>query len=165
MKKFRKPMKFYLTLFIFSSVLIFGYTIYRVVVDDAPISELYTTWFLPVFFISIYWSSDFLLDKIFNRKQKVDYEGKFLDTIGQRMRDANAFLIEDYRRLQINQKFQASLKIAYKIYIDGEDEVFTIEKLEKKFKKDTIEYKAMSFVVDYLKENADMNRKNEENKV
>ena len=107
MKKFRKPMKFYLTLFIFSSVLIFGYTIYRVVVDDAPISELYTTWFLPVFFISIYWSSDFLLDKIFNRKQKVDYEGKFLDTIGQRMRDANAFLIEDYRRLQINQKFQA----------------------------------------------------------
>ncbi|MGE4571642.1 MAG: hypothetical protein AB7E09_02745 [Candidatus Izemoplasmatales bacterium] len=165
MKKFRKPFKFYLTLFILSSVLIIAYSIFKMVRDDTPLSDLYSTWFIPLFFILIYWSSDWILDKIFNRKQKVDYESKFLDTIGQKMRDANAFLIEDYRRLQINQKFQASLKIAYKIYTDGEDDTFTIDKLEKKFKKDAIEYKAMQFVVDYLKENRDLNGKNKENKV
>jgi hypothetical protein len=48
--------------------------------------------------------------------------------------------------------------MAYKIHQDGEDEVFNIEKLEKKFKKDTMEYRAMSFVLAYLEENRDMNR-------
>jgi hypothetical protein len=158
MKKFRKPFKFYLSIFIFSSVLILGYSIYRIVRYDDPVSALYTTWFLPLFFILVYWGSDFLLDKIFNRKKKVDYQGKFLDTIGEKMRESNAFTIEDFRRLQLNDKFQQSLKMAYKIHQDGEDEVFNIEKLEKKFKKDTTEYRAMTFVLAYLEENRDMNR-------
>jgi len=158
MKKFRKPFKFYLSIFIFSSILILGYTIYRMVRYDDPISALYTTWFLPLFFIMIYWGSDFLLDKIFNRKKKVDYEGKFLDSIGEEMRKSNSFTIEDFRRLQLDQKFQQSLKIAYRIYMDGEDEVFNIKKLERKFRKDTTEDRAMRFVIAYLEENRDMNR-------
>lgn len=158
MKKFRKPFKFYLSIFVLSSVLIMFYTIYRIVRYDDPISALYTTWFLPVFFIGIYWASDLILDKLFNRKKKVDYEGKFLDAIGEKMRMSKAFTIEDFRRLQLNQKFQQSLSIAYKIYKDGEDEVFNIEKLDKKFKKDTIEDNAMRFVIAYLEENIELDR-------
>ena len=51
------------------------------------------------------------------------------------MREDNAFLIEEYRRLQINEKFQESLKIGYEIYINGESDQFYINKLERKFKK------------------------------
>ncbi|QWB99944.1 hypothetical protein KHQ88_07350 [Mycoplasmatota bacterium] len=165
MKKFRKPLRFYLTLFILSSLVIAAYTIYRIVADDIGISELYTLWFLPLFFIVIYYGSDFLLDKIFNRKKKVDYEGKFLNSIGEEMRKSNEFLIEDYRRLQINYKFQESLKMAYKIYIDGEDEVFNIEKLERKFNKGTVEYRAMSYVINYIKENDVIDGKKDKNTV
>ena len=165
MKKFRKPFKFYLTLFILSSIVIMVYTIYRIVADGIAISELYTLWFLPLFFILIYFGSDFLLDKIFNRKKKVDYQGKFLNSIGEKMRDSDDFLIEDYRRLQINYKFQESLKMAYKIYIDGEDEIFNIEKLERKFNKGTVEYLAMTYVINYIKENRVIDGKNDENTV
>jgi hypothetical protein len=165
MKKFRKPFKFYVILFILSSIVIGAYTIYRMFADDIGISELYTLWFLPLFFITIYYGSDFLLDKIFNRKKKVDYEGKFLNAVGEKMRKTNEFLIEDYRRLQINFKFQESLKMAYKIYIDGEDEIFNIKKLKRKFNNGTVENRAMEYVIDYIKENEVINGKKDENTV
>jgi len=165
MKKFVKPFKFYLSLFIFSSLLILGYSLYKIINDGTSVGELYTTWFLPIFFIGIYWGSDVLLEKVFNRKKKVDYEGKFLDAIGEKMRSDNAFLIEDYRRLQINMKFQAALKIAFKIHQDGEDEEFSLDKLKRKFKKDTVENKAMTYVIDYIKENKVNDSNQDENKV
>ena len=165
MKKFRKPFKFYLYLFILSVLVIGAYSVYRIVNDGLAIKELYSIWILPVLFILIYYGSDTLLDKIFNRKKKIDYEGKFLDEIGERMRSKNEFLIEDYRRLQINDKFQNSLKIAYKIYQDGEDQVFNIEKLSRKFNKDSLEYRAMKYVIQYLEENRDKDGKNKENKL
>ncbi len=165
MKKFKKPIKFYIYLFLLSVLVIGVYSIYRIVVDEIAINELYSIWILPVLFILIYYGSDTLLDKIFNRKKKIDYEGKFLDEIGERMRSKNEFLIEDYRRLQINDKFQASLRMAYKIHQDGEDEVFNIEKLERKFNKGSLEYRAMKYVIDYLEEKLDKDGKKQENKL
>jgi hypothetical protein len=165
MKKFKKTPKFYLGLLIFSSTLILIYSLFQIIRNDTPISELYTTWFLPVFFVGVYWGSDLLLDKIFNRKKRVDYEAKFLDAIGQRMRESNLFTIEDFRRLQINMKFQQSLDAAYKIYQNGEDDLFNIDKLEKKFNKESKEYLAMKFVIDYLEENKDKNGNHDKNKV
>jgi len=85
MKKYRKPLKFYLTLLGISSLLIFAYTLYRIIFDDIPVSDLYSMWFLPPFFVFIYYGSDWALDKIFNRKKKVDYEKKFLDAIIKNM--------------------------------------------------------------------------------
>ena len=165
MKKFKKTPKFYLGLLIFSSTLILIYSLYQIIRYDTPISELYTTWFLPVFFVGVYWGSDLLLDKIFNRKKRVDYEAKFLDEIGEQMRESNLFTIEDFRRLQINLKFQQSLDAAYKIYQNGETDLFNIDKLEKKFNKESKEYLAMKFVIDYLQENMDKNGNHDENKV
>lgn len=165
MKKFKKTPKFYLSLLIFSSTLILIYSLYQMIRNDTPINDLYTTWFLPVFFVGVYWGSDILLDKIFNRKKKVDYEAKFLDAIGEKMRQSDLFTIEDFRRLQINMKFQQSLDAAYKIYQNGESELFNIDKLEKKFKKESKEYLAMKFVIEYLEENMDKDGNQEENKV
>lgn len=152
MKKFKKPLKFYLIMFLILILAVGGYSIYKVLADNTPISELVSLWILPIIFIFVYYGSDSLLDKLFNKKKKIDYEAEFIEKIAGRMRDSNEFLVEDYRRLQINQKFQDSLKMAYQIFLDGESELFNIQKLERKFKKDSIEYRAMKYVIQYLEE-------------
>ena len=152
MKKFKKPLKFYLILFLILSVAVVGYSIYKIVYDSTPVEEVMSLWFLPLIFILIYYGSDSLMEKLFNKKKQVNYEEKFIEEIAKKMREDNAFLIEEYRRLQINEKFQESLKIGYEIYINGESDQFNINKLERKFKKGTIEHKAVQYVIDYIRE-------------
>ncbi|MDD4069125.1 MAG: hypothetical protein PHF05_01610 [Candidatus Izemoplasmatales bacterium] len=149
MKRFKKPLKFYVITFVILSLGIAGYSIYKILVDKTPIEEVSSLWALPIIFIVIYYGSDALLDKMFNKKKEVK-EDIFINEIVKRMQDANEFLVEDYRRLQNNQKFQESLKIAYKIFSEGESELYTIDKLSRKFKKDTIESKAIDYVIDYI---------------
>jgi len=161
MKKFKKPFKFYFALFAISMILILGYSFYLMIFKDSVFSQVYPMWFLPPFFVTIYYGSDVLLDVMFNRKKKNDYENKFLEVIGERMRESKVFTIEDFRRLQLNMKFQECLTMAYHIYSDGENEVFTIEKLKRKFKKNTLEERAMKFVVAYLEENVNKIGNNE----
>lgn len=165
MKKYRKPLKFYITLLIISSVFILLYTLYRLIIEDASISQVYSIWFLPPFFVLIYYASDFLLDTIFNRKKKINYESRFLDAIGERMRKDQIFTIEDFRRLQINQKFQRCLTISYKIFKDGETEAYNIEKLKRKFDKNTVEERALFYVIEYLEENMFKDGKKDQNKL
>lgn len=165
MKKYRKPLKFYLLLLGVSSIFILGYTLYMVIFNETPVSNMISTWFLPPLFIFIYFMSDLILDSIFRRKNKIDYEAKFLDAIGEKMRESNIFTIEDFRRLQINDKFQKTLTIAYKVYKDGENEVYNIEKLRRKFSKNSTEERAMEFVINYIEENIDKNGKKDQNKL
>jgi hypothetical protein len=152
MKKFKKPLKFYLILFLVLSLAVIGYSIYKIVYDSTRVDEVMSLWFLPLIFILIYYGSDSLMDKLFNKKKQVDYEANFIEEVAKRMREDNAFLIEEYRRLQLNDKFQESLKIGYEISKNGESELFNIKKLERKFKKGTIEFKAIQYVIDLLRE-------------
>ncbi|MGD9761117.1 MAG: hypothetical protein AB7U52_01615 [Candidatus Izemoplasmatales bacterium] len=152
MKKFKKPFKFYLLMFLILSLAVAGYSIYKIVKDATPVGELVSLWFLPLIFILIYYGSDSLMEKIFNKKKQVNYEEKFIEEIAKRMRESNEFLVEDYRRLQINDKFQESLKIGYQIYLNGESDLFNINKIERKFKKGTQEFKAIQYVIDYVRE-------------
>lgn len=156
MNRQKKPFKFYLIVFLLSALIIAAYSLYMILIKDTPVEEVYTLWFMPPFFVFFYWGSDAIILKITNRKKKVDYEAKFLETISEKMRDSEEFLVEDFRRLQINVKFQEDLKKAYLIYKNGEDEVFNIKKLENKYRKNTIEKRAMKFVVDYLKEKKEL---------
>jgi hypothetical protein len=139
-------------MFLFLSLAVAGYSIYRIVKDSTPVSELVSLWVLPLIFILIYYGSDSLLEKIFNKKKQINYEEKFIEEIAKRMRESNEFLVEDYRRLQINDKFQESLKIGYQIYLNGENDLFNINKIERKFKKGTLEFKAIQYVIDYVRE-------------
>ncbi len=43
---------------------------------------------------------------------KTNHEDRFLESVNVKMRESNQFLVEDFRRLQINPKFQESLKMA-----------------------------------------------------
>lgn len=152
MKQYKKPLKFYLLLFVFLSVIVLAYSIYMIVNKSAEITSLYQIWILPIFVTVMYYIGDSLLQKILGKKDKVNPELVFLEQIAEKMRLSDAFLIEEYRRLQLNQKFQQALHIAYLIYTDGENENYTIDKLSKKFKLETLEGKAMQFVIDFLSE-------------
>lgn len=153
MRTQKKPLKFYIIIFLFSVILVLGYSLYMIFFSDATISELYPLWFMPFIFTGFYYGSDALVDKIRGRKKKVNYEANFLNEISNIMRDSNEFIVEEYRRLQNSQSFQENLQKAYKIYMEGESETNTIERLERKYKKDSLEKRAMRYVIDYLKEN------------
>jgi hypothetical protein len=128
------------------------YTGYKYFAGTFAILDLWNFLVLPVVFTGVYWGGDALLQKIADRKKKVDYEGQFLNAIGQLMRESNAFLIEDFRHLQISTRFQDALKTAFFISQNGESDNFNLDRLEKKFEKRSLEYKAMQFVIPFVKE-------------
>lgn len=150
MRNKKKPFKYYVYIFILSSVIVLGYSIYMYYSDKAEIADLISLWFMPIIFTGIYYGGDVLMLKIANRKQKPNYEGDFLKAVSAKMRESNQFLIEDYRKLQTNQKFQDSLKIAFQIYQNGETEQWNVGKLEKRFRPQTIESKAMNIVIELI---------------
>ncbi|MCK5732325.1 MAG: hypothetical protein KAH13_04850 [Tenericutes bacterium] len=153
MRRTRKPFKFYFYIFIFSVVIVAAYSLYMIYSQGKTVSDVYSLWFMPPLFTVFYYGSDWLIDKVTNRKKKPNYKDKFLGDISEKMNGSKAFLVEEFRRLQHNIKFQEDLNRAYEIHSNGENEVFTIAKLEKKYRKDTLEFKAMKYVVEYLREN------------
>lgn len=153
MRRHRKPFKFYLYMFLFAITLVIIYTAYNIINDTVDVNELIVTWMLPFLFVGFYYGSDALLDKFTKKKSVVNYEVNFLDTIGESMRKSNEFLIEDYRKLRINDKFQKAVKDAYFIYENGENEVYNFSRIEKRFNKNTVEYRAIRYVFNYIKEN------------
>jgi len=123
------------------------------VFKEATVTELYPLWIMPFLFTGFYYGSDALMDKFMKRKKKINYESKFLEAISIKMREGNEFVIEEFRKLQNNKVFQDDLKKAYQIYQNGETDNFGIDRLEKKYRKDSLEKRAMKYVVEYLKEN------------
>ncbi|XFA98367.1 hypothetical protein ACAG96_05745 [Candidatus Izemoplasma sp. B36] len=158
MNRQKKPFKFYIIIFAFSMLMVAAYSLYAIYVQDREVADIYTIWFMPLIFTAFYYGSDVLIYRLTNRKKKENFEGKFLNDISKKMRDSNEFIVEEFRRLQNNVKFQEDLNRAYKIFKEGENEVLTIAKLERKYRKGTLEKRAMKYVTDYLIEN----KKNQE---
>jgi len=152
MRKRTKTFKYYLSIFLMSAVVVLAYSLYMILSGKAVASDLISFWFLPPVFVALYYGSDVLIDKINSKKRKTNPEKDFMNGVSQKMRDSKEFLIEDFRRLQENKKFQDALKVAYQISQDGEKETWTLEKLEKKFRQGTVEAKAMEMVLSYTKE-------------
>jgi len=151
-KRYKKPRKFYLLLLLITFVIIGGYTLYLHFSGNLEASDIWNLFALPVIFVGIYWAGDTLLQKISDKRFKTNYEDRFVELVNQKMRDSKKFLIEDFRKLQLNPKFQESLKMGYQIYQNGESEVFTIAKLEKKFDLKSVEGLAMTFVIQEIQE-------------
>ncbi|MDD3842622.1 MAG: hypothetical protein WC088_01380 [Candidatus Izemoplasmatales bacterium] len=152
MKQYKKSIKFYIMLFVTTFAILGAYTLYKLLSGTIETADYLNLGLLPFIFTLVYWGGDTILQKIANRKKKVDYEGRFLDAIGEKMRATDDFIIEDYRRLQNNVKFQDALKIAFYIYQNGENENINLDKLERKFDRRTIEHKAMTYAIIFVKE-------------
>jgi hypothetical protein len=152
MKKTKKPIKYYLLLLTLSFVVMGLSIIYKAFTSAVQTSDFVYLFIIPLLFTGVYWGVDTLAVKFSEKKAKKDYEGQFLEVVADRMRESKAFLIEDFRHLQNSQKFQETMRTAFLITQKGEDENRTIERLEKKFEKRTIEYKAMQYVIPVVKQ-------------
>jgi len=152
MKDQKKPFRYYLMIFVLSAVIVIVYSIYMVATDRAEIKDLYSLLFMPFFFTIIYYAGDVLIQKIANRKKKPNPEVDFMNIVGERMRASGSFLLEDFRKLQTNAKFQESLKIAFKLLQEGDSETWSLDKLEKRFRPQTLEARAMTFAISYIAE-------------
>ena len=152
MKQYKKPAKFYLMLFIITFGVVGAYTLCLFFTDALTAPDIWNLLVLPVIFTGIYWAGDSVMQKIKDKRYKTNYEDQFLELVNNKMRSSNQFLIEDFRRIQMNVKFQETLKMAYFIYQNGENDIFTLSKLEKKFDPKTTEARAMTFVINEVKE-------------
>jgi len=152
MQQGKKPLKFYLYMFLLSSMIVLAYSAYLILAGKNTIEELLPLWVLPAIFTLFYYGMDTVLNKLLKRKKKIDYEKLFLDAIAERMRNSKQFVIEDFRKLQKSERFQSQVKNAYEIYQNGEDEAHSLDRIVKKFREDTLEYRAIKYVVDFVKE-------------
>jgi hypothetical protein len=109
---------------------------------------------LPVLFTFLLFVFDQIFDRIWPTKEKKtdDEFNDFLNKTTTRVNEKLELSIEDFRRLRENEKFQRSLYQAYQIYLIGETEDINYTLLNKKFKKETIEYNALMIVIKEVKE-------------
>lgn len=152
MRQYKKPMKFYYTIFGLTSLIVLGYSLYLYFTVGATAKSLWILWILPFFFTMIYFGGDSLMQFIMVKKKKPDPEADFLTEVGKRMAESKTFLIEEYRRLQNNDKFQSVMKMAFEIYQSGETEIYTIDKLKRKFKPDSVEGRATVYAIQVVEE-------------
>jgi hypothetical protein len=169
MKAVKKSKIHYLILFFFSLVLMGIYVILNFLEGRLAPENIWVYLLIPFVFTGIYWGGDVLMTKVRDKRKKVDYYGLFLDAVGERMRNSQEFLLEDFRRLQESERFQDAVKTAYFIYQNGEAGSIGLDRLEKKFEKRSLEHKAIQYVIGYVREqkaeNANNPVKNGENQV
>lgn len=112
--------------------------------------QLISIAYLPLTFVLFLFLFDRLIDKVIKPKNK-EVEDKytlFVKGVVEKIDQREKFLIEDYNQLRENDKFQKALKHAFDIVQNGETEEMNVNFLRKKFKKDTIEDKAMKVVLE-----------------
>lgn len=132
------------------------YTVYILIVsirDGFDVALILPVFYLPIVFTFLLFVFDLIFDRIWPQKDKKE-DDEFKSFISKTTFEVNEQLslsIEDFRRLRENEKFQKSLYQAYQIYLIGETEEINFTFLDKKFKKDTTEYKAMEIVVNEVK--------------
>ncbi|MFH0992814.1 MAG: hypothetical protein V1761_00530 [bacterium] len=151
-KRHLKPWTFYAFLFLASFLILGAYTLYRYFTSTVEIGDIWNLIVLPILFTGMYLLGDYVMQKITDKRKKINYEELYLEAIGGRMAESKQFLIEDFRRLKENSKFQAALKYGYFIIQNGESDKISIAHLEKKFDQRTLEGKALPFIVDYVRE-------------
>jgi hypothetical protein len=152
-----KNFKYYLMIFVISTLAIFVFATIDAFNNDGYDKELLLTMsFAPISFTVFLFVFDKAFDMIFPKKNKGKSEIKdkylnFLSMVNKEVEANVDFSIEDFRRLRDSERFQKSLKQAFRIFEEGETEDITYDYLSKKFKKDTNEHIAMQIVITELK--------------
>jgi len=159
MKTYLKPKKYYFLLFALSFAIMGISLLYKYIKSTSTSTDVLALFAVPAFFVGFMLLIDYLMQKVADRKKKKDYEGLFLDVVGNKMRASKEFLIEDFRHLQISEKFQSAIKSAYLITKEGETEGRNLAHLEKKFERRSLEYRAMQYVIEAAKEQLEKTEK------
>ena len=116
---------------------------------------LWSALVFPLLFTTFFFVFDKIFEKLFPKQKKLQGEkddiNNFVNKMNAAMDKDGGFSITDYRTLQESERFQKTLKQLYSIKKDGETEDLTMDYLSKKFKKSTVEYKAIQIIIEELK--------------
>lgn len=153
-----KNLRYYLRIFLLSSIGLISYIIYMSIRNGEFDADLYGNLiFVPVFFVIFTFSFDFIVNLIFGEKEiSMNDYNKFVKITGDAIEASGNYDIEDFRKLRESSKFQKALNHAFKIVSEGEYKEVTFEFLEKKFKKGTLEYEAIMIVIAEAKKMKDL---------
>jgi len=152
----KKNFKYYLMIF---GIAVLAIAIYAVI-NWISTGKLDTNLVLLAFIIpTVFTIFLFLFDKIFDRifpkqkkaKEQKDGFDKFVSDANVSLKREGSFSIQDYRTLQDSDRFQKTLKQLHTITTEGEKPDLTYEYLGNKFKKSTVEYKAIQVIIREVK--------------
>ena len=150
----KKGLRYYTIIFIFSVVALAIYVGYLAIKEGSIDYDLiYSLLLVPFMFTMFLFAFDKIFDFVFpskNAKENSEFK-TYLKQMGDSIAKECDFSIEGYRRLRGNASFQKSLEQAYRILTNGETEELSFIFLEKKFKKNTNEYIALSVVIEEVK--------------
>lgn len=152
--KNKKGLKYYATIFAFSTSALVLYVIYLRFKDgEFDMEVILPLLYVPVVFTGFLFSFDRLFEKIFPNQKKVKNikYNNYIKDIGTAIEVECVFSIEDYKRLRNNQKFQKGIEQAFRVYDKGETDDVNFEFLGRKFKKGTNEYIAFQEVINEVK--------------
>ena len=152
----KKNFKYYLLIFGIAMLAILIYTVINwVSTGTFQMGMLWSALFLPLLFTTFLFIFDKIFEKLFPKQKKLQGEkddiNNFVNKMNAAMDKDGGFSITDYRTLQESERFQKTLKQLYSIKKDGETEDLTMDYLSKKFKKSTVEYKAIQIIIEELK--------------
>lgn len=146
----KKGFKYYLFVFSMSVVAIFIYLMINSFGgNEVTVQYIISILTVPFMFTLFLFLFDRLLGFFMPKKKNMEtdvYE-QFLVTSTEKLRNTNEFTIEDFKRFRTNERFQRTLKMISKIEVNGETQDANYKMVEKRFKKDTIEHKAIQYLI------------------
>ncbi|MCF7924921.1 MAG: hypothetical protein K9L26_00095 [Candidatus Izimaplasma sp.] len=149
-----RDFKYYVKMYLVALIVYLGYVSYLAYQDGGfDVTLLLGAAYIPLMFILFMYVFDRIFDKIFPPKEKkqADAYKTFVKNITQIVDNELSFSLEEFKRLRENEKFQKALFHAYQITEHGETEQINFVFLEKKFRKDTNEAKAMEIIIREVK--------------
>lgn len=153
-----KDSKYYVRIFVISAIGVIAYLIYLSLnEDDFDIYNYGVLFIVPLFFTFITYMIDQISNLTFGlkRRKRGKYD-EFIYVTSTALKNRDLFAIEDFRKMRESVRFQKALNHVFQIISEGESEGVTYELLEKKFKKDTLEYKALQIVIEESKKMNDL---------
>lgn len=157
--KNRRGLKHYLRFWGIASVLYAIFVVYNGITTEFDPAIIISILYLPFIFTLFLYVFDSIFDRIWPNKKEVaeDKYESFIKKVTVVIHEELQLSVEDYRRMGENDRFQKALRQAYAILQEGETEGRNFVFLEKKFKKDTKEYKALKIVIEEVKKMSEEN--------
>lgn len=147
----KKGFKYYGIVFLVSVVAIVIYMIINNIQgNDLELAYIVSLFFVPLFFTLALFVFDRLIEAILPKKKQpqLDEYKTYVEEATELLRSDDSFEIEDFKKLRENEKFQRVLKQIYNIKTQGETEDSNYKMVHKRFKKDSLEYKAVAKLIE-----------------
>ncbi len=152
----KKDFKYYLMIFGIAVLAILIYTVVMWINSGEIVTNmLVMALIIPLLFTSFLFVIDQVSSRVFPKRQKLQQAKEdfntFVNGMNKVLETEGDFSIQDYRTLQDSERFQKTLRQLFTVKNRGETEDLTIDYLSKKFKKSSIEYKAVQIIINEVK--------------